>query len=265
VVDRGIDVRRAGAIDWDAPWLAPVADLGRALEAGPDLRAALTDAARERGVRNARGLPVRFVAADAAGGRAYEEHIGRTGEVPTRDNLHDFFNALMWLAFPRSKARLNALQAAAIARDGIGSSRGPLRDAATLFDENAALLVTLRRDLVEALERHEWHGLFVEQRSAWRSEVRVVVFGHALLDKLTTPYRGVTAHALPVPLAPAASLAAIDDAVAGILDARLAPRQLLPLPVLGIPGWAANDDAAYYEDATVFRPARRANRLEAGT
>jgi hypothetical protein len=258
-------VRRVGAIDWGAPWFAPVAECGRATAAEPDLRAALTDAARARDVRNARGVPVRFVASDAAGERAYEEHIGLTGEVPTRDNLHDFFNALMWITFPRAKARLNALQAAAIARDGIGSSRGPLRDAATLLDENAALVVTLRSDLVDALARHEWRRLFAEQRSAWRSEIRVVVFGHALLDKLTTPYRGVTAHALPVPLPAAASLAAIDDAVADILDARLAPRQLLPLPVLGIPGWAANDDATYYDDATVFRPSRRATPLEAST
>ena len=32
---------------------------------------------------------------------------------------------------------------------------------------------------------------------------------------------------------------------------------LLPLPVLGVPGWCdANGDPAYYEDVAVFRPAR---------
>ncbi|MFS9669939.1 DUF3025 domain-containing protein, partial [Klebsiella pneumoniae] len=69
-------------------------------------------------------------------GAAYEAHIAATGQVPTRDNLHDFFNALIWLHWPRAKAALNARQARAITQDGIGAARGTVRDAATLFDEN---------------------------------------------------------------------------------------------------------------------------------
>ena len=75
-------------------------------------------------------------------GCAYEAHIHATGAVPTRDNLHDFFNALVWLHFPTAKRLLNRLQAAAIARDGVQASRGPVRDAATLFDENAVLFLS---------------------------------------------------------------------------------------------------------------------------
>jgi hypothetical protein len=51
-----------------------------------------------------------------APGQAYEAHIFQTRSVPTRDNLHDFFNGLVWLAFPQAKRRLNALQAAEIER-----------------------------------------------------------------------------------------------------------------------------------------------------
>jgi len=61
-----------------------------------------------------------------------------------------------------------------------------------------------------------------------------------------------------------ASLAAVDAAVAAALDEGLAPGRLRPLPVLGIPGWAENDDAAYYDDAAVFRPARAARAAEVG-
>jgi hypothetical protein len=87
-------------------------------------------------------LPISFVPQeDLPEGTAYEQHIGATGGVPTRDNLHDFFNGLVWLTFPRIKVQLNALQAAQIALDGVGKSRGPARDGATIFDENAALLV----------------------------------------------------------------------------------------------------------------------------
>ena len=73
-------------------------------------------------------------------GTAYEQFIFEAGQVPTRENLHDFFNALCWMRFPRTKKRLNELQAAEIAAAGIQAVRGPVRDACTVFDENAALL-----------------------------------------------------------------------------------------------------------------------------
>lgn len=245
------------AVDWTAPWFDAVAAHGREASNATDVRAALTATAERLGIRNATGRPIRFAAAGAAGETAYEAHIARTGEVPTRDNAHDFFNALVWLTFPRTKARLNALQAQAIAATGIGAQRGPVRDAATLIDENAVLLVTRRADIVDALKRHDWHALFVGCRGAWRAEVRPIVFGHALMEKLSAPYKAITAHALPVPLAVDASVAEIDVQVAAALEPTLTPRRLLPLPVLGIPGWADNDDLAFFDDPAVFRPARR--------
>jgi hypothetical protein len=56
--------------------------------------------------------PRRFVAQDALpAGEPYEAFIARTRCVPTRNNLHDAFNGLVWLAEPELKGRLNALQA----------------------------------------------------------------------------------------------------------------------------------------------------------
>ncbi|RYF02650.1 MAG: DUF3025 domain-containing protein, partial [Oxalobacteraceae bacterium] len=53
-----------------------------------------------------------FVTQDALPpGTAYEAHIFATATIPTRDNLHDFFNGLVWLHFSEAKLRLNALQA----------------------------------------------------------------------------------------------------------------------------------------------------------
>lgn len=256
MVDGELVRLRPGAIDWTAPWFDAVAAHGEEGSNAPDARAALATMAGRLGIRNATGRPIRFAPAGAAGGAAYEAHIARTGEVPTRDNAHDFFNALVWLTFPRSKARLNALQAQAIAATGIGAQRGPLRDAATLIDENAVLLVTQRADVVDAVRRHDWQAAFVEHRGAWGPEVRAIVFGHALMEKLTAPYKAITAHAFPVGIAADASLADIDRQVAATLDLTLTPRALLPLPVLGVPGWADNGDPSYYEDVAVFRPMR---------
>jgi hypothetical protein len=247
------------SLDWSAPWFAAVAARARAIS-GLDAVAAVNAAAAHAKLCNAHGRQIRFALPDAAGTTPYESHIAQTGEVPTRANRHDLLNALVWLCFPRSKARLNALQARAIEVRGVGRGRGALRDAATLVDENGVLLVTQRADLVDVLRRHDWHSLFVEHRGAWHSEIRALVFGHALMDKLAAPYKGICGHALVVVLHADASFAAIDAAAAAALDAELAPQQLLPLPVLGIPGWAANDDLAFYADAQVFRPRRDARR-----
>jgi hypothetical protein len=76
--------------------------------------------ADEAGLRTESGRAVRFV--PPGGGDAYYEiRVYESGCVATRpENLHDLFNALAWLAFPRTKARINALHAGA-ARSGIFS------------------------------------------------------------------------------------------------------------------------------------------------
>jgi hypothetical protein len=240
------------AIDWDAPWLASLRDL-RAHVGRADWRAALSAEARCRGVATAGGLPVDFVAPDDAGAAAYEAHIAATGRVPTRENAHDLFNALAWLAFPLTKAALNARQAAELARDGVRGSRGPVRDAATLIDESG-LLLAASEAACGALMRRDWAWLFAEQRARWGPEWTPFAFGHALVEKLLAPYKALTAAVVCLPLA-AGTTAQIDRAAARWLQqAALAPPLLAHLPVLGIPGWwPANDDPGFYADETVFR------------
>jgi len=195
---------------------------------------------------------------DLPEGVAYEAFIADTGRVPTRENPHDLFNGLIWHRFPASKRQLNRLQAQAIAADGVGAVRGPLRDAITLFDENAALL-RAPEPLWRALLARDWPALFVERRRAW-ADARLVLFGHALLEKLAQPYKSITAHVfvLPVPEALGDDLCAWDAWLAERLDASLLrAKPFTPLPVLGVPGWwPANADPAFYADAAVFRPPR---------
>lgn len=228
-------------------------------------RGGLERAAQASDIRNQCGWRVQFVEADAAGNEPYETYIARTGKVPTRAMLHDIFNALAWLRFPRSKARLNSLQASAIAYNGVGATRGPLRDALTLIDENAVLVVTRREDLIQLLRVHDWAELFVKQRAAWDTGIYCAAFGHALLEKLVNPYKAITAHALHVPLAADAPLDAIDRCLAATLDDNLSPSALMPLPVLGIPGWSSrNNDPNFYEDPAVFRPVNMRRKIQRG-
>ena len=244
--------------DWAAPWFAPWRGVGLAVwrrvgVAAPGAVAAALNASA------ALATPVRFVpAAEVPADAAYEAFIARQRAVPTRDNLHDAFNGLAWLRLPAAKARLNALQAAEIARDGVRATRGPVRDAATVFDENAALLHAPDA-LWQALRERRWAELFGPLRPLWAG-TRVLVFGHAALEKLVAPYKSITGHVWRVAPAfdPAGDLRALDEWLAADLTAdRLAAKPFAPLPLLGVPGWwAGNEDAGFYDDAQVFRPAR---------
>jgi hypothetical protein len=233
------------------------------------LLAAMNADARGTQQTTGRGRPLAFIAQDdLPPGSAYEAHIASTGGVPTRHNLHDFFNALVWFQFPRIKASLNARQSAAIDVLGVGPTRGGTRDALTLFDENAVLFACTDPSLGAALRAFDWRTLFVENRAAWGSTCEVRCFGHALLEKLVAPYKACTAHAWIVDVPAdwfAWSVVARDAWLDGVVSealstaAELNGRVFAPLPVLGIPGWwPANETPAFYDDTAVFRSGRRA-------
>jgi len=255
-------------IDWGRPWYDTVRPACESLvPGGAGFIDAFNANAARLGLQNHHGLPIRFVPQDhLPAGTAYEAFIGATGGVPTRDNLHDFFNGLVWQTFPLIKRELNALQAAQIAASGVGKSRGPARDAATLFDENAALLVVRDSDggrvLVEGLRAHRWHEVLYSQRARFLGDAQVWLFGHALMEKLVAPRKAITAHTR-VLFAGDAWFALgwqerrdwIDMTLAGSLaEGGLSTADFTPLQVLGVPGWWPGQDEAFYLDETVFRP-----------
>jgi hypothetical protein len=248
----GIDPALLGVadIDWSAPWLTDWRAVGEPMAqqvvAGTPQPQVLTAAGR---------APVRFVPqAQLPAGMAYEAFIRDTAQVPTREGLHDFFNALCWMHFPLAKQQLNRLQGLEIARDGVQAQRGPVRDACTVFDENA-LLIQVPDSVWQALSEHRWHEALVVQRDLWQ-DVRLWVFGHATLEKLVQPYKSITAHLWRVP--GGVTDATLDAWLAQDLQpAKLASKPFRPLPVLGVPfWWAGNADAAFYDDLEVFRPRR---------
>lgn len=238
--------------DLSGPWFAPWREGGEAVSR--DLRRGLP---LHEALNLAGGAPVRFVPAAALPpGTPYERHVSETRRCPVREGTHDFFNGLVWRRFPLAKTRLNAVHAHEIQANGIRTARGAVRDAATLVDENGAVL-SAPPALWQALARRDWRALFVELRPLW-GDARLVIFGHALLEKLLAPRKDLTAHvwAFPCPPGPPGQA---DAWLAGELTAeRLAAKPFLPLPVLGIPGWCAlNEDFSFYDDARTFRPAGR--------
>lgn len=288
-------------MDWLAPWWSPWRAVGRRVAArvlqGARVCDALNDEQRDRGAplsgapptytpSFSQGLevrpatrwathsgtpwPIQFVPQSALReGVAYETFIFESGQVPSRENLHDFFNGLAWLVFPHTKRRLNTLQYGALASGGVQATRGALRDALTLFDENAAIwpcasgaarypTMETASQLIEALRAKQWHRACIELRAHWQGNVPVL-FGHALLEKLVSPYKSITSH---VYIAHTATENVADCDLDSVVAAQLSPAELepkpfIPLPVLGVPlWWAANADPAFYDDAQVFRAPR---------
>jgi hypothetical protein len=241
-------VNDKGLVNWSSPWLQQWRAPGERVE-----RAVSADVPLYQALNFANQSPGRFVSQNALPqGEAYEKFIFETGTIPTRDNLHDFFNGLCWIQFPLTKKKLNQLQAHEIAAAGVTPLRGPVRDGLTLFDENAALL-SAPLPLWDALVAKDWNALFIGLRPLWQ-QATLVLFGHALLEKLVYPRKPITAHVYRAQAA-INSIAELDAWLAADLNAeKLASKPFAPLPVLGVPGWwPENENFSFYDDSVVFR------------
>ena len=228
---------------------------------------------REPRVRTAAGAPLRLV---PQGHRPrtfeerYEARIYLGGELQVRErNWHDLLNVLVWLAFPRAKAALNARHyAELVAQRAAGApNRGPAQDALTLFDEGGVVVASCDDELIDCLRGWRWKALFWAGRARLPARMRFHLFGHALYEKALQPFIGITGRGillkagtalLAAPLAE--QLAVMDEGLAAHLSDRdnlAATRELEVVPVLGVPGWCRdNEREEYYDDVDYFRPAR---------
>lgn len=229
--------------------------------------------ARRPPVRNAAGTPLQLVPQGRRQRTLEEKHEVRTvltGELQVRErNWHDLFNVLAWLAFPRGKAALNARHFSALKaqRAAGASNRGPVQDALTLFDEGGVIVASCDDQLLKMLAEFRWKELFWHHRHGARSRMRFVLFGHALYEKALRPFTGITGRGVVLKVEPEWLGAPVQEQTAW-LDARIAAyladpgnllstRELAVVPVLGVPGWCAdNEREAYYDDPDQFRRGR---------
>lgn len=212
-------------------------------------------------------------------GRYYEEFIFLRREIPTRlSNWHDFFGALIWCLFPKTKHLLNQLHMAEITQHGL-KQRSKLRNKLTLFDECGVLVLYQKNalPLIEALRQHQWQHVFVEHRALWQGQASVglasqvllqpMMFGHANYEMATRPFIGLTGKMLAIEVTSdffGWPLRQRIDFIDTELSKQIAnndilrqSNQLTPLPLLGIPHWyVPNQDAEFYSDVSYFRPKR---------
>lgn len=208
------------------------------------------------GARVASGKPIRFVTPCTAENQYgdYENRIYDTGRVETRPgNKHDFFNALAWLAFPRTKARLNELHVREIPREH--GRRGRFRDLLTLIDEGGAIVESGDPELTSMLRGAKWRQLFWDARDRALASMRIHVIGHAVLEQALHPWPGITCKVIFVE--PGGDADAQAAAWLGALSPEATPREVTALPIFGYPGWfPGNGNEAFYRDVRYFRPSR---------
>lgn len=225
------------------------------------------------------GKPVSFVPQDGKPQcmeDSYEGRIYLTGEVQTRtENWHDLFNALVWLAFPRTKSALNARHFEAITQASASKDRGKIRDALTLFDESGVAVIYADDEMAQMLRDFHWKELFWEQRRKVLEHMKFVVFGHSLHEKALNPYIGFTGKglllkveanffSLPLPQ----QEQTLDYMMAARFSgaSQLSSQELTPVPLLGVPGWwQDNENAVFYDNTAYFRPQRAKSKMEGAT
>jgi hypothetical protein len=238
------------------PWLD---QLERPLAPSLERLNALAEAA---GLKVESGKALRFVPPSGRGGYGeYEMRVFESGCVETRpQNRHDLFNALAWLSFPATKARLNALHAGEIPREN--GRRGRFRDLLTILDEGGAVVECADASLIEMLRGFRWRELFWDSRERVLSSMRVRVYGHAILEQALAPWPGITSKVIFV--APGAAADAQAAAWLGALPAQATPRELPSLPIFGYPGWfPGSERGEFYDDTRYFRTFKR-DKLAAG-
>lgn len=225
-------------------------------------------------------LPYVFVDQDSMeDARYYEQIIFQDSIIPTRSgSLHDYFNGLIWIKFGKTKALLNAMHWQDIAILG-HKHRTRMRDRITHFDECGMLLISDLPDLKARLAAHDWHWLFVENKHRWfqaREGIAALHFGHANLEMLCQPFIGLTAKVLVMTSTELLKLACesqapsipekvkrearqyLDASLLKILKDKSVFQQkgnLLPMPILGIPGWHfAEQSKKFYSNTQYFMP-----------
>lgn len=236
--------------------------------------AAQLNAALPDGHQTCRDRPLSFsfdAAAGHEGAAAYEARIAASGVIPLRPrHWHDLFNALMWLSFPATKSALNAIHLRELT-PAAGTTRSARRDAVTLLDECGVVLVVDDAQWTHWHRAHDWSTLFVTQRSAWGRRIVPQIIGHGLYEQALSPYIGLTGKALHVRM-PDTWFVADENERQRLLDATLSAAilkdtclqstaELLPLPILGVPGWCDdNENPSFYANTDYFRARRSKTR-----
>jgi hypothetical protein len=204
-----------------------------------------------------RQLPKKQVVAST---NQYEAMIYLKQQVQTRtQNWHDFFNAVIWRIFPKTKQQINYHQHLTLnyRHQNKIQQRLPIENFLTHFDECGLIILSTNTRWFNLIRSHAWEEIFWHKRSALQQEVRFITFGHSIYEKGIKPYLGLTAKAVFINLPVDSPLDYIDYTLGNLLKNNNSPiyqQKLQPVPLLGIPGWYSdNQKQSFYNNTKYFR------------
>lgn len=258
-------------INWHAPWYAPLIIPPLFIQPYCCVKDWL-NASLTQPIMNYQHKAIRFVPQDNLPvDTAYETYIAKTGNIPTRDNLHDLLGGLIWLNFPKTKAVFNQLHQQDIEKTGIQPTRSVIRNILTLFDENGGVVVSSDMTVLQGLQSFNWQSALFDNRNSWLNhQTNFFPIGHALLEKLIEPRDSITAHVMLLYVAPdwhsqdvASQRVSLDNFLSQFFLTlpqahHLTSKMFQPLPVLGIAQFRLGQSRDFYANKTIFREPRSA-------
>lgn len=192
----------------------------------------------------------------------YEPRIYLKKEVQTREqNWHDFFNALIWMMFPKTKTTINELQYKNLLhrKNNFIKQRTKQENFLTHFDECGILVISCENKYLDLIKEHKWKELFLQNRDAIDKKIKFIVFGHALYEMSIFPFIGLTGKGLllhveekDIQLNGNQLIKRLDGVLQGYINNT--NLKLNPVPILGIPGWyEENKNESFYDITSYFR------------
>lgn len=202
----------------------------------------------------------------------YEWQIFQERRVPTRNqSWHDFFNNLTWLAWPRLKSALiKRLCEDSLVSGNSSRKRSPLQNCLTQLDEFGAVICCDKKEIIALIKNFQWQSVFLAPNLLKHCQCTLI--GHGLFEKLLNPFIGLTAKAILVEvnagyfqMSYLEQLSFIDKVLASYLlsdDFPQSSKALQPFPILGWPGWYANQNEVFYGNKQYFRAKGEKNERE---
>lgn len=131
--------------------------------------------------------------------KKYDALVFKEKKIPIRNNIvHDYFNALTWLAFPNSKTKLNKKNFTLLEKNYLNGNKNRPRniDLTTLLDESGIIILTKNSYLASLIRQKKWKTVFWDSRDIVKKSFKFFLFGHSLFEKIMNKYIGTAARAL---------------------------------------------------------------------
>jgi len=196
--------------------------------------------------------------------KKYDALVFKEKKIPIRKEVvHDYFNALTWLAFPNSKKKLNKKNFTLLEQNYLNGNKNRPRniDLTTLLDESGIIILTKNSYLASLIRQKKWKTVFWDNRNMVKESFRFFLFGHSLFEKIMNEYIGTAARALIISndnfSLDKITISNVDKILSQYIDNDFFFKNLektVSVPLFAIPGWSnLNEKQEFYQGNEYLR------------